>query len=170
MIPMFNECVIRTVDDLLEKVDSIEKYVRHSKEYRFYLKYMKEELKLRSCNFFCNVDFVDNDLSLELHHIITLYDLCVLAGRKLLDKLKEGEFLTTFDVAKEVIMMHFNDWIPVVMLSKTIHEMVHANLYELKPHTPMINVGIYTSFVKAYGKYLLPDHYIKYKELGVNLT
>lgn len=167
MISLFNECVIRNMDDLMDKVPEIEKMFRKSHEYRLFLKYMKEELKLRSCNFFCNIDFVDNDLTQEMHHLITLYDVCVIAGRYLLDQIDEGQYITTFDVAKEVFKMHYEDLLPVVMLSKTIHEMVHADLYEVKPDTPMLWLGDYNKFYNKYGKYFLDDHFDLYKKFNI---
>ena len=142
---------IASPDDLTNNViKKIESMVRNSKEYRGYLSYIKEHLSSRNCAFFEDIDFVENELSIEFHHLITLYDLVTIIASKMILDLKEGEYLLTFDIAKKVIEEHLEDNIPGVMLSRTIHEMVHAGLKTISKNSKEVHLGNYKNLIKNY--------------------
>lgn len=142
---------IASPDDLTNNViKKIESMVRNSKEYRGYLSYIKEHLSIRNCAFFEDIDFVENELSIEFHHLITLYDLVTIIASKMILDLKEGEYLLTFDIAKKVIEEHLEDNIPGVMLSRTIHEMVHAGLKKVSKDSKEVHLGNYKNLIKNY--------------------
>ena len=56
MINEFNEITIKSPEELLERIDEIERIFRHSKEYRHFLKFLKEDLSMRTCDFFCSLE------------------------------------------------------------------------------------------------------------------
>ena len=146
---------IASIDDLTGNlIKKIESMVRNSKEYRGYLSFIKEHLSIRNCAFFEDIDFVDKDLSLEFHHLITLYDLVVIIATKMILDLEDGDFLLTFDIAKAVIKEHLEDNIPGVMLSRTIHEMVHAGLKEIPKDSKEVHLGNYLNFISNYHELL----------------
>lgn len=126
--------------------------IRTSPEYKYYLKYIYEDLQIRNCDFFKEWEVEEVDM--EFHHILFLADLVILQGTLMLCNLKEGEFLTTFDIAKEVILLHFEDLVPGIILSTTIHQAFHAGLYTLNKDSKSLNLGNYKEFVKRFGKFL----------------
>lgn len=146
---------ISTPDDLTDNViKKIESMVRNSKEYRGYLSFIKEHLSIRNCAFFEQIDFVEKKLSIEFHHLITLYNLVTIVGCKMLTELKENEYLLTFDIAKAVIEEHINDNIPGVMLSETVHELVHSGLYQIPSNSKEVHLGNYEKFIRKYSVFL----------------
>lgn len=155
MVDYLDYLKITSPDDLTDNiVKKIESMIRNSKEYRGYLSFIKEYLSIRNCAFFEKIDFVDQELSIEFHHLITLYDLVTIVGCKMISELKEKEFLLTFDIAKEIIMEHLNDNIPGVMLSRTIHEMVHKGIYTIPKTSKEVHLGNYETFIRTYYEYL----------------
>lgn len=142
---------IKSVDDLTSNlIKKIESMVRNSKEYRGYLAYIKEHLEIKNCAFFEDIDFVENELTLHFHHLITLYDLVIIVGCKMISELKGDEYLLTFDIAKKVIQEHLDDNIPGAMLSKTIHEMVHAGLKTIPKNSKEVHLGNYKNLINKY--------------------
>lgn len=168
--PYFKDYMIFTLDDLMEHLKEIKKKIRNSKEYRKYLAYIKEEIKIRSCDFFKEFDAIDNDVDLEMHHIISLEELVVIVGSYMVDQLKEGEYLLTFDIAKEVMKIHFEHLIPVVMLTKTIHQMYHSGLYAIDKESKSIDIGLYKIFASKYGKYFDINVIETYNYYGIDIT
>ena len=126
-----SKCVSEFIDYNNEKeykkyIKSIEKIIRGSNEYRKYIKYLKQEIELTNCNFFTNIDISEiKGVSIEFHHYpFTLYDVVDITIRRLSDKFTKQ--VTQFDVAEEVMMMHFKNEIPLVPLSKTVHDLAHT--------------------------------------------
>ena len=148
----FKNYVIYTPDDLQKKMKKIESMIRGSLEYRGYISYIHEEQEIKTCAYFKNWNC--DDITEEFHHIITLYNITFAVGCKLLERLEPDEYLTTFDIAKEVILEHFNNNIPGIYLSKTIHEAYHAGLTQLPKNSNSLNLGNYKDFVKKYKAYL----------------
>ena len=170
MINEFNEITIKSPEELLERIDEIERIFRHSKEYRHFLKFLKEDLSMRTCDFFCSLeeyaglDFVEERIDLEAHHQIRLYELALIAGLYLLSK---NEYITVYDVVNELILMHYEDMLPFVMLSTTIHQLYHAGKYKLQNET--LHLGDYKKFISKYKNYITEDVIEHYKEIGENI-
>lgn len=104
-------------------VKACEQVVRTNDRYRKYINYLKTEVKLNHCQVLSNLD--DEDCPIEMHHgpIFTLFDYCsVMVDYFLLKKWK----INTFRIADEILNEHQKNHIQVVMLSKTIHQEVHA--------------------------------------------
>ena len=177
MISEFNEIIIQDVTILLDKIDEIERIFRHSKAYNIFLKYMKETLKIRKCDYFVsqeefkNIDFVDSKIDLEMHHQIRLYELALIAGEYLLDNIdvKNGEYITVYDVVNELIIMHYSDYLPFVMMSSTMHQLYHQGLYTLKDNET-VHKGDFKAFVKKYKKYITDIIKDEYMEINVDIS
>lgn len=166
MLFNFEDLKITDAPTLEENAKKIEKMIRTSKEYRSYLRYCKEDLQLRFSPTWRDIDFVDNHLSLEIHHIIKLYDLVMMVGLEMLSKLSSDEYLLSFDIAKEVINLHLNDMIPVTSLSITEHELLHARLMELDINSSLIHLGDYRKFLQIYKSYLTESELEFYKKFN----
>ena len=110
-------------------VQNVERHVRQSKEYKQYIRYMAETLGLDKCSFFGNITSAKADLEMH-HHPFTLYDIVCLVMAEAVEK---GEKYTTFSVAKDVLGLHYSNMVGVVMLSVTVHELVHAGAVQVGP-------------------------------------
>nr|DAE44751.1 MAG TPA: hypothetical protein [Caudoviricetes sp.] len=149
MIPEIEN--IRITPDNLDKfIKRIENMIRTGPEYKQYLKYIYEDCQIRNCDYFTEWN-IEEDLTFELHHIIPLYNLVQIAAFKLLSN---NDYVYTFDIAKEVILMHFDNLIPTVILTKTIHQALHAGLYEIKSDSKSLNIGNYRKFIHDYGRFI----------------
>jgi len=144
VIDEFEELEINSVEVLDRSIKKIESMIRNSYEYRKYISYILDEKE------FANPLFDDYDLenvTQELHHIISLYDLVKLAAYDLIVKQEKSDLLS-FDIAKEVINLHLDDLIPVCILPKNVHELVHSSQYTIAKEE--VHLGKYKIFLKKY--------------------
>jgi hypothetical protein len=105
----------------------IEKIIRRSYEYRAYIGFLKNELNITKCTFLPMIDINEiKKVGLEFHHYpYTLFDIVSIV----LDEhiLVRGEkFINPFDIAEEVMELHFQNYIGLVPLTTTVHELVHS--------------------------------------------
>lgn len=141
-------------DKLIKK---IEKIVRNSIEYREYINFLKDELDMNFCSFFQGLDY--NNVTIEMHHVITLYDITSIV----LNKKLTNEFnITPFDVAEEVMKLHYENKIALMPLSETIHELYHTGDIFI-PIT--YSFGDYESFYNEYKAYMTSDFKNHYNNL-----
>lgn len=103
-------------------VKQTEKMIRRSNEYSAYIGHLRNEIDLSTCAFLNNVN--DEMAEIEFHHYpFTLYDIVTIVIE---DMLSKDEALSTFKVSKKVMELHFNNYIGLIPLSKTVHELTHA--------------------------------------------
>lgn len=134
-------------------IADLERVVRNSFEYRQLIGYLKETEGMNECSFLKNVTNVDNTkVHIELHHTpLTLYDITSAVFRK---HLKLGESIDIFDVAKEIIWLHYAGWVGLLPVCETVHELIH-NQFLFVP-TNVIR-GNYQQFVQVYKDYIDQD-------------
>ena len=116
--------------EYIKFVKSVENLIRRSKEYRAYIRYLKEDVGLRQCVMFGNI--TDDKASIEMHHgpIFTLFDYVELT---IVNEFKKPDgFVSSFRVANQVLEDHFNNLIQVVMLSEMAHKAVHPSKKEVR--------------------------------------
>jgi hypothetical protein len=150
-------------EELDEKVVSyIEREIRHSYEYKNYITYLKTELNLTSCSLMPGLDSIILPVSLEFHHFpLTLFEIVQIVGLSMIDNLKEGEKVSCFDIAEQVMKEHYQGNIGLVPLSVTMHEMAHNKSIVI----PLNKVnGNYKKFLTTYDKYISDDIKNKIKE------
>lgn len=111
-------------DNFVNFVKAVERMVRTSNAYKRYIKYLIEDIGLTVCQVLPNVD--GESATVEFHHgpILTLFDYTAIITDYLLAHEKK---INTFIVANIVLEEHRNNIIQGVMLSKTVHELVHDN-------------------------------------------
>jgi hypothetical protein len=139
---------------LLEMIPYIEKEVRKSKEYITWVMWLRKHHSLNTCDYFEDINALEAGISLEMHHVPTLFDVCYIIGMKMIDELPDGNYLTTFQIADQVIREHIDDNIGVIPLTTTVHEMHHAGLHKI---TPDKIHGNYKAFFTKYYKYIPED-------------
>ena len=107
---------------LIRKVESL---VRTSPEYRKFLTFLRNNLNLNKCTFHPDVDTeVLKKTKIEFHHYpFTLYEIVDTIIEK---QSKENPIINPFNVAEEVMELHFDLKVGLVPLSKTLHELVHS--------------------------------------------
>lgn len=101
---------------------------RRSKYYKQYKSYLIN-LGLDHSQILGNID--DTMTSIEMHHaILTIFDITLMITEHLLNTVGRA---TTFDVIQLVIEEHHQNNIPIVMLDKTSHEMLHSDIDNFLP-------------------------------------
>lgn len=142
-------------EDLDDKtVKYIEKEIRSSFEYRGYISYLKNEMDLTRCALLPEIDIKEDNVSLEFHHYpMTLFEISKIVGLHMVNGLKQGQSVSCFDVAEEVVRDHYMNEIGLVPLTTTLHQMAHTHSIVIP--TDKIN-GNYRDFIARYRKEI-PD-------------
>ena len=141
----------------------VESLVRKSKEYSRYIAYLKNEIGLRSCALFHNID--DSVAPIEMHHgpIFTLYDIVEI---QIAHMFVNGEAINSMSVANNVLKDHFDNIIQVTMLCEMAHKGVH-NFSKTKDSKFFLSAdgsfGDFRKFVEKYKDSLTVQHVAKIK-------
>jgi len=132
-------------------IKSIESLVRSSIEYKGYIKYLKEEQDLTSCKFLSNVDCKDmKGVSIEFHHYpFNLYEITDTILKKQTDFYAHST--NTFELANEVMRIHYENMIGLVPLTKTVHELAHNGEVFINLNLVYGNVK---KFIEDYNEYI----------------
>ena len=126
-LPFYKDAdYLSNLDNFVSFIKAVEQLVRTSKYYKRYIKYIKEDVGLNFCEVLSNIAVDDENAltKIEMHHgpILTLFDYATIITDWMLANNKK---ITTFSVADLLLEEHFNNNIQVVMLSETVHELVH---------------------------------------------
>lgn len=155
-IPEFqNNTVINDIQDT-KSIQKVENLIRSSYEYSRYTQYLKNDLDMNQCSYFKNIES-GNNIKIELHHSpFTLFDITQIVISK---HILEQGFALEFDVANEVMLLHYQNLVGLIPLSPTVHELVHNFLINIHPKNVY---GEWEEFVKLYIDYFPDDINIKY--------
>ena len=134
-------------------MQTVEKTVRSSYEYRALVNYLREYMDMNQCAFYESVSNADNlKVHIEIHHEpLSLYDICLIVYNK---RVSFNEPLDEEYVAKEVMYLHYNLMVGLIPLAETVHQLVHAQ-YLFVPTSAVL--GKYREFVDRYQAYMLPE-------------
>ena len=134
-------------------MQTVEKTVRSSYEYKSMVQYLREYMDMNQCAFYQNVNNADTTkIRIEIHHEpLSLYDICLIVYNK---RVSFNEPLDEEYVAKEVMYLHYNLMVGLIPLAETVHQLVHAQ-YLFVPTTAVL--GKYREFVERYQPYMLPE-------------
>ena len=134
-------------------MQTIEKCVRQSFEYRALINFLREYMDMNQCAFYQNVNNTDTSkVHIEIHHEpLSLYDICLIVYNK---RVAFNEPLDEEYVAKEVMYLHYNLMVGLIPLAETVHQLVHAQ-YLFVPTTAVL--GKYREFVDRYQPYMIPE-------------
>lgn len=95
---------------------------RKSQTYKQYKGYLMD-LGLNHCQVLSNID--EDLATIEMHHnFLTIYDIALMITEHVLQTIG---YISTFDLVQLLKEEHKNNRIPIVMLSKTVHQMYHNN-------------------------------------------
>lgn len=127
-------------------VKNCELLVRRSNEYSSWRNYIIEILGLNTCHI---TDEHISEVTVEVHHHIpSLFSIVAAVVNR---KINNHESFCSFDVARDVIQLHFENRIGYTILIKSIHEKFHNGHLEIP--ISLIH-GNYNYFVQHYGAYL----------------
>ena len=144
---------IHDKDDFNKYLESIEKSVRISFEYKQFIKFLRNNINMNQCSFFENVNNIDTfKIKIEIHHSpFSLYDITYMVFKR---REEAGECLEVEAVAKEVMYIHYNLLIGLIPVCETVHQLIH-NFYIFVPIDKVL--GQVDTFVNLYGKYMTPE-------------
>ena len=95
---------------------------RTSRTYKNYKGYLME-LGMNRCQILGNID--ENMADIEMHHnFLTIFDVALMITEH---TIKTKGHITTFDLVNLLKEEHKNNRIPLVMLTRTVHQLYHAN-------------------------------------------
>lgn len=144
------DSLVRTVFDIDDDhIKAVERLIRTSNEYKVYIADKRLNENKNRDILLPDYDFSDTKKAkLNLHHDITLYDLCSTAYNYLVQT--TNSYISTFMVADLVMQWHYEDIVPYVFLSETAHGLYHDGKYEY----PLDKVcGNYTILNQLYRPY-----------------
>lgn len=121
---MVYNVIFRNAKEKDKFIKRCERSIRGSKEYRDYIRFLKENVDMTHCAFY-NAVSSDNakHVSIEIHHApFTLYDYVKAVVERY--EAEEAE-LNELLIADEVMELHYQNKVGLIPLSKTIHEAVH---------------------------------------------
>jgi hypothetical protein len=143
----------------LELIKYFTAVARKTPEYKAFIQFLKNYLDISKCSFFENYS-MKNGFIIELHHHpFSLFDICEAVSQK---QLSEKNYIETFSVIEEVLLLHYKFWVGLIPLNPTAHDLVHMN--ELKLYPQML-VGEWKNLYKEYFPYLSQTAIKKYDEL-----
>lgn len=115
-----SESTFMDVDTYKDFINNCMSRFRHSVTYNNYKKYLYD-IGLNKCQLLGNLD--SDMVDLEMHHnFLNLFDITLLITEHII---KTEGYVTTFDVVQELKEEHKANEIPIVMLSKTAHQLYH---------------------------------------------
>ena len=154
-IPEYNLYDFDLNDDKSFKkyIQTVEKCVRTSYEYRAMVQYLREYMDMNQCAFYENVNNTDSaKVHIEIHHEpLSLYDICLIVYNK---RTAFNEPLDEEYVAKEVMFLHYNLLVGLIPLAETVHQLVHSQ-YLFVPTSAVL--GKYKEFISRYEPYMIPE-------------
>lgn len=151
-LPKRPHYVFRTEKDMVKFVKKIEMLVRHSQEYRDYTTWLKKNMDFNKCAILKGLKVREGKkYTIEIHHEpFNLFQIVqiVLAKYQALDK-----DINPYELANEVMEIHYRGIVGLIPLSATQHKLVHDG----RIFIPLQQIyQDYAKFVEEYDAYI-PD-------------
>lgn len=133
-------------------VKKIESYCRQSMEYSDLIAYLRKYVNMDECTFLHNFKAGKKRGMIEIHHApYTLFSIVDTVMRKQEDT---TGIIDEFEVAEEVMRLHYSGLIGLIPLSITCHQLVHDD----KLPVPLWCVyGRFVEFTKKYYDWIQDD-------------
>jgi hypothetical protein len=147
---------------LMKYIKGIESLVRHSLEYKRYIRYLKDTQDLTNCAFFKKINIKDLEKTgIEFHHYpFNLYEIVYTVVNE------QSNFLcdpvNTFMVCNEVMKLHYENKVGLVPLSKTLHQLAHNGEIFINFDSVF---GDFKIFIEEYEDFINPDLLEAYNKL-----
>ena len=119
---------------------------RHSRRYKNYKAYLYD-IGLNKCQLMGNIN--SDIATIEMHHnFLNIFDITLLITEHILNTVG---YVSTFDVVQALKDEHANNNIPIVMLSKTAHQLYHNSESGIILPARMC-FGYWTELLKKYNR------------------
>lgn len=143
--------------DKIGLIKHIESIIRTSVEYKMYISYLRKFIKMNKCSFMARITNAEGKkVSIEIHHEpFTLFDLTQIVLEKY--KVETGE-TNIYDIAEEVMLLHYRCMVGLLPLSKTVHKLYHLGRIFIPLDAPR---GDYLLFLEQYDKYITDESGIR---------
>lgn len=139
-------------------IKKCEKMFRASDQYSSYIGNLKNDKGLHFCAVRGNI--TDEDVDIEFHHYpFTLYDITKLV---IYDYISNDKKFTSFTIVNELIKLHSNNFVGLVPLCITEHQLVHEGVRSISIESVFGDVN---SFISKYGYCMDDDMIEKYNKL-----
>lgn len=153
----FLECAFKQTNDSFMDVDTYKEFInncisrfRHSVTYKNYKHYLYD-IGLNKCQLLGNID--SDMATIEMNHnFLNIFDITLMITEHIINT--EGS-VTTFDVVQELKEEHKNNEIPIVMLSKTAHQLYHNGEGVILPSRMCF--GYWYNLLKKYNRGITPS-------------
>ena len=138
------------IDTYISFIKSAVSLFRSSKVYKAYKAHLID-LGLDKCQYLSNLPTASPDdkkspVTIEMNHcILTIFDVALILSEHILNT--EGR-ITTFILVNALKREHTNHRVATVMLTKTVHQLVHADRDFIIP--PSMCFGDWISFLQLY--------------------
>lgn len=149
-LPKRPHYVFRNEKDMVKFVKKIEMMVRHSQEYRDYITWLKKNMDFNKCAILRNLRNGDGKkYTIEIHH--EPFNLFQIVQTVLAKYQVEGKDINPYELANEVMELHYAGKIGLIPLSATQHELVHDG----RIFIPLQQIyQDYTGFVEMYEDFI----------------
>lgn len=148
--------LITNSDDVDKNLKKIEATIRSSRLYKDWVYTIRDKYTIVNCDYFVDKNF-NEDVDLEVHHIIFLSSIVKAVAYTMISNLKENEYLTIYDIIERVLQAHMADMIPNITLSTTIHQLYHTGQYSLHKDSKALHLGNYKKLLSQYGEFFNND-------------
>ena len=137
-------------------IKTCEAYIRKSREYTRYVKFLKANMDMNHCAVLPKiVQGNGKKYSIDIHH--EPFELYKIVDLEIMRREAEEEPLTISEIAKVVVRMHYEGIIGLIPLSKTQHELIDAH----KVFIPLQHIyQDYHVFFERYQEYIEECDYI----------
>ena len=154
------------IDHYKKFIDNAVSRFRHSRTYKNYKSYIMS-LGMDKCQLMPAISeelLMDDEddknhknkrrkITLEMHHnFLTIWDIALMISEHILNT---RGFISTFDLVHLLKEEHKNNRIPLVMLSKTAHQMFHNNKEFMIPANMCF--GFWQELLMKYNKGITPE-------------
>ena len=147
-------------------VKSIKSMVRTSKEYKDFVRFLKNKLELNRCMFFPKIKkYRDKKISIEMHHTgFVMEDIIRIILRH---RYKNNLDYDTLSVAEHVMLEHYKGNIALTALSATIHDLIHEENSNLFIPLQYCDFGDMNKFYSEYKDSIDKDTIMKFEQYKV---
>lgn len=117
-------------EDEYKFYEKVANFIRHSIEYKNWIKLLREELNLTKCLF--TEESRDKGVKIDLHHHpFTLSDIVKVVTRKIMRENSNKKDITSFIIADEVIRLHYEMKVGIVPLTSDLHHKFHTTQFPI---------------------------------------
>ena len=160
-IPEFHNNCRCTDSENIKLIKSFERMARTSLEYKNYFYYLKHNLDMKRCSYLPLIHTGLGDIRIELHHSpFTMFDITKAV---VCHQISDHGYADEFDVAQEVMQLHYENLVGIIPLSPTVHELVHSQAMDVHPN---LTYGYWKEFIQRYREYFTEDLELKVRELS----